>query len=119
MGLFGFRREVHLFGADSRRSAGEAADEADDTASVDSRTANAQGLYLRFILYNNELMKRQIEPNESNRSPTTRFKSANAYMYLSFSMSLAWEERGRSSGFAFDSIHRVVWHVLQKLKLQT
>ena len=89
MGLFGFRREVHLFWADSRRSAVEAADEADDTASVDSRTANAQGLYLRFILYNNEPMKRQIEPNESNRSPTTRFKSANTYtsMYLSFYVS--------------------------------
>ena len=82
MGLFGFRREVHLFWADSRRSAVEAADEADDTASVDSRTANAQGLYLRFILYNNELTKRQIEPNESNRSPTTRFKSANTYVPL-------------------------------------
>ena len=48
MGLFGFRCEVHLFWADSRRSAG---DESDDTASADSRTASAQGLYLSFILY--------------------------------------------------------------------
>ena len=51
MGLFGFRREVHLFWADSRRSAVEVDDEADDTASADSRTASAQGLYLSFILY--------------------------------------------------------------------